>query len=223
MGVRGQGDRIGEATTDANEVLLALNPRSETVRADWRSFKGFSDSYAAAADDIVATLDAASTTSTTVTDNAAALDALLLNTIGFGRAGVRPIGPQPKELDRCDQHPRAHHGVAAEVQPRVHLPACRRQVVLGQRGHSGSRRQRQDIHPGRGDSCWAAIPTSTRTICPSSRPRAARAESRAAGRCPMPARTFLCGQLVTNTGWGTGLDYRPNPGIGIPAGLTTFR
>ena len=29
-GVRGQGERIGQATTDANQVLLALNPRSET-------------------------------------------------------------------------------------------------------------------------------------------------------------------------------------------------
>ena len=53
---------------------------------------------AAAADDIVATLDAASTTSTTVTDNAAALDALLLNTIGFGRAGVNLFAPNQKNL-----------------------------------------------------------------------------------------------------------------------------
>ena len=36
-GVRGKGDRIGQATTDANQVLLALNPRSETVRADWQA------------------------------------------------------------------------------------------------------------------------------------------------------------------------------------------
>ena len=39
-GVRGQGERIGQATTDANQVLLALNPRSETVRADWQALKG---------------------------------------------------------------------------------------------------------------------------------------------------------------------------------------
>ena len=56
-GVRGQGERIGEATTDANQVLLALNPRSETVRADWRALKGFSDTYSAAAQDILATLE----------------------------------------------------------------------------------------------------------------------------------------------------------------------
>jgi phospholipid/cholesterol/gamma-HCH transport system substrate-binding protein len=44
-GVRGQGQRIGAATTDLNQVLLALNPRSETIRADFRSLKGFADTY----------------------------------------------------------------------------------------------------------------------------------------------------------------------------------
>ncbi len=32
-GVRGQGERIGEATTDANQVLLAINPRMDTIAA----------------------------------------------------------------------------------------------------------------------------------------------------------------------------------------------
>ena len=31
--VRGQGERIGQATTDLNQVLTALNDRSETIRA----------------------------------------------------------------------------------------------------------------------------------------------------------------------------------------------
>ena len=35
-GVRGQGEKIGQATTDANQVLLQLNPRSDTIRADWQ-------------------------------------------------------------------------------------------------------------------------------------------------------------------------------------------
>jgi phospholipid/cholesterol/gamma-HCH transport system substrate-binding protein len=38
-GVRGQGERIGQATTDANQVLLELNPRNETIRADWQALK----------------------------------------------------------------------------------------------------------------------------------------------------------------------------------------
>ena len=39
-GVRGQGERIGQATTDANQVLLALNPRTETVRAGLAGAEG---------------------------------------------------------------------------------------------------------------------------------------------------------------------------------------
>ena len=37
--VRGQGERIGKATTDLNQVLQALNARSETIRQDWRSLE----------------------------------------------------------------------------------------------------------------------------------------------------------------------------------------
>ncbi len=36
------------------------------------------------------------------------------------------------------------------------------------------------------------------------------------GSLPDVAKNFPVRQLVTNTGWGTGLDIRPNPGIGHP-------
>ncbi|HEY0226551.1 MAG TPA: MCE family protein, partial [Mycobacterium sp.] len=97
-GVRGQGDRIGEATTDANQVLLAVNPRSETIRGDWRAVKGFSDTYSAAARNIIDVLSAASTTSTTITNHAQDLDALLLNLIGLSRSGINLIGPNKDNL-----------------------------------------------------------------------------------------------------------------------------
>jgi phospholipid/cholesterol/gamma-HCH transport system substrate-binding protein len=67
QGVRGQGERIGQATTDGNELLLALNPRMDTLAQDWRSIKGVGDAYGAAAQNILAILNSASTTSTTVT------------------------------------------------------------------------------------------------------------------------------------------------------------
>ena len=86
--MRGQGERIGQATTDLNQVLTALNDRSETIRQDWRSFKNFNDTYAAAAHDILTVLDAASTTSATVVNHQTSLDNLLLNVIGFSNAGT---------------------------------------------------------------------------------------------------------------------------------------
>ena len=59
------------------------------------------------------------------------------------------------------------------------------------------------------------VPLS-RTTCPMSRPRAGPADSRAADRCPMRRRTSQCASSITDTGFGTGLDVRPNPGIGHP-------
>ena len=97
-GVRGQGERIGQATTDANQVLLALNPRSETIRADWQALKGFSDTYSVAAQDILTTLNAASTTSVTITSHAKQLDALLLATIGLSNSGISLLAPNQANL-----------------------------------------------------------------------------------------------------------------------------
>src|SRR5258705_181445 len=81
------GDRMGEGTTAANHVLGEINPRMATVQQDWRSLTGATDAYSAAAHNILATIDAFSTTSATITDHAADLDALLLNTIGASQAG----------------------------------------------------------------------------------------------------------------------------------------
>src|SRR5258708_2977161 len=97
-GVRGQGPQMGQAITDASQVLAAINPRMDTMAADWRSFKGFSDAYSAAARDILATLDAASTTSATVSSHAKDLDALLLNTIGFSDSATNLLAPNKDNL-----------------------------------------------------------------------------------------------------------------------------
>src|ERR1700742_4280683 len=97
-GLRGKGEALGKATTDLNEVLLAINPRSETIRQDFRALGGFSDTYSAAAHDILTVLDAASTTSTTISNNARSLDALLLNVIGLSGSGINLIGPNKDNL-----------------------------------------------------------------------------------------------------------------------------
>ena len=97
-GFRGKGEALGEAITDLNQVLMAINPRSETIRADYRALKGFADTYSAAAPNLVTVLDAASTTSSTITNNAQALDSLLLNVIGLSNSGINLIGPSQGNL-----------------------------------------------------------------------------------------------------------------------------
>lgn len=87
-GVRGQGERIGEATTAANQVLLAINPRMDNVDRNWRSLKGFADTYSTAAPDIVSTMDAVTSTAATISGHSKQLEALLLSTIGLGDTAV---------------------------------------------------------------------------------------------------------------------------------------
>ncbi|CAM2965157.1 hypothetical protein BST27_13040 [Mycobacterium intermedium] len=90
--VRGKGDRIGHAITDANKVLLAVNPRLGTVHEDWRLFRKTMAVYSAAAPDILSILSSFTTTSDTITANQQSLDALLLSTIGFSQTGINVIG-----------------------------------------------------------------------------------------------------------------------------------
>ena len=42
------------------------------------------------------------------------------------------------------------------------------------------------------------------------------------GSLPDATKNFPVRQLITNTGWGTGLDIRPNPGIGHPCWANYF-
>ena len=43
------------------------------------------------------------------------------------------------------------------------------------------------------------------------------------GSLPDATKNFPVRQLITNTGWGTGLDIRPNWGIGLPCSAQCFQ
>ena len=80
--VRGKGDRLGQAITSANDVLLTVNPRMDTIDKDWRLFGKTTAIYSDAAQDILSILDSAATTSITLTENQRSLDTLLLSAVG---------------------------------------------------------------------------------------------------------------------------------------------
>ena len=90
--VRGKGDRLGQAITDANNVLLTVNPRMETIHKDWRLFGKTTAIYSDAAQDILSVLDSAATTSAALTENQRSLDTLLLSAVGFSQTGINVIG-----------------------------------------------------------------------------------------------------------------------------------
>ncbi|MGE0214841.1 MAG: MCE family protein [Mycolicibacterium sp.] len=221
-GVRGQGERMGRATTDLNEVLRALNDRADTIGADWRSFGRFNDTYAGAADDIVTILDGAATSSATVTGHAAALDDLLLSTIGLARSGTELLG-------RSNDHLVALVDILQPTTRLLHkydpVYTCWLQGAtwfldnggFDVWGGANGRSIQLDVGLLFGNDAYAYpdnLPIIAAKGGPGGRP--------GCGSLPDATKNFPVRQLVTNTGWGTGLDVRPNPGIGHPCWANYF-
>jgi phospholipid/cholesterol/gamma-HCH transport system substrate-binding protein len=220
-GVRGQGERIGEATTDANQVLLAINPRMGTVQQDWRSFKGFSDAYSAAAQDILDTLNAASTTSATITNHASDLDALLLTTIGLSHSGINLLGPNKDNLVRAVNGLEPTTNLLMKYQPEYTCLLLGAKWYLDNAGYAaiGGNGRTVLVDAGilLGDDPYKYpdnLPVVAGKGGPDGKP--------GCGSLPDASKNFPVRHLVTNTGWGTGVDLRPNPGIGHPFWVDFF-
>jgi phospholipid/cholesterol/gamma-HCH transport system substrate-binding protein len=219
--LRGQGDRIGEATTDANQVLLALNPRMDTLGRDWRSLKGFSETYSAAAQNIISTIDAATTTSATIVGHAKALDALLLNTIGFGDTAINFLAPNQDNLSKAINVLQPTTDLLMKYNPEY---TC---LLLGAKwylDHGGShaiggngKSVIVDATLLMGDDPYRYpdnLPIVGAKGGPGGKP--------GCGSLPDATKNYPVRQLITNTGWGTGVDVRPNPGIGFPGWVDFF-
>jgi phospholipid/cholesterol/gamma-HCH transport system substrate-binding protein len=220
-GLRGRGERIGEATTDANEVLTALNARTDVLGADWRSLKGFSDAYAGAAQNIAATLKAASTTSDTVSGQAKDLDALLLNTIGFAQAGVNLLAPSKDNLVHAVNTAKPTTDLLATYDPEYTCLLVGTKWFLDNGGYDmiggNGRTLVVDAAVLLGDDPYKYpdnLPVIAAKGGPGGKP--------GCGSLPDATKNFPVRQLVTNTGWGTGVDIRPNPGIGHPGWIDFF-
>lgn len=214
-GVRGQGERIGQATTDANEVLTALNARTDTIREDFRALAGASDTYSAAAENIVTILDAASTTSVTVADQARQLDALLVNVAGFSRSGVGLLGPSKNNLVRSVESLKATTALLYKYNPSLTCFLVGANVFLEKGGRAAlggngyALVQDAQILLGADQYDYPQnLPTITAKGGPGGKP--------SCGSLPDVGNNWPVRYLVANTGWGTGLDMRPNPGIGFP-------
>ncbi len=211
-GVRGKGEKMGKATTDANQVLLALNPRMQTVAEDWRSFKGFSDAYSAAAGDIMATLDAAGTTSVTITENSAALDTLLLNVSGFANSGIQLLAGNSEKFIEGINVLEPTTALLLKYDPSYTCTILGSKLFLDTAGEwygGNGRTALLDAGIALGDDLYEYpknLPIVAAKGGPGGKP--------GCGSLPDVAKNFPVRQLVTNTGWGTGLDWRPNPGIG---------
>jgi phospholipid/cholesterol/gamma-HCH transport system substrate-binding protein len=216
-GLRGQGSAIGEATTDAHQVLQAVNPRMHTVRRDLKSLKGFSDTYGSAAQNIIKILDSSATTSTTITKNAKDLDALLTSVIGFSRSGVDLIGPNRNNLIKAINILEPATRLLMKYNPELRCLITGGYWLLdkgegyGPSGGANGKSLIVDAALLLGDDPYRYpdnLPIYGAKGGPGGKP--------GCGSLPVVDDNWPVRYLVTNTGWGTGLDLRPNPGIGFP-------
>jgi phospholipid/cholesterol/gamma-HCH transport system substrate-binding protein len=214
-GVRGQGERIGQATTDANQVLLALNPRSDTIRADWQALKGFNDAYGGAAQDILSVINAASTTSATIASHAKQLDALLLSTIGLSNSGISLLAPNQANLVKAINVLQPTTNLLYKYNPEYtcllvgakYLLDAGGYEALGGNGYSFV----LDAALALGDDPYR-YPDNLTIVGAKGGPGG----KPGCGSLPIVDNNWPVRQLITNTGFGTGVDWRPNPGIGFP-------
>ncbi|MDA4105760.1 MCE family protein [Mycolicibacterium holsaticum] len=220
-GVEGQGERIGRATTDANHVLMAVNPRMDTVARDWRALRGFADTYDAAAEDILTVLDAVSATSTTISTRAAELNGLLLAVAGFGRVGVEAVAPGHDNMIRAINVAEPTTGLLMKYNPEFTCMLVGAKWWLDNGGYAafGGNGKSLIIDTSilLGDNPYRYpdhLPIVAAKGGPGGRP--------GCGSLPDASKNFPVRQLVTNTGWGTGQDIRSNPGIGHPWWVNYF-
>src|SRR5271154_303427 len=216
QGVRGQGERMGEATTDLNQVLLALNARSDTIRKDWQKLGALSKTYDASAQNILTILNAVSTTSSTIVNHSSAVDALLLNVVGFAKAGTTLLGTSRDNLVRSVNTLEPTTNLLLKYSPEY---TCFLQGVTWYLNNGGyaawggadGRTLQLDVALLGGNDPYMYpdnLPMVAAKGGPGGKP--------GGGSLPDATKNFPVRQLITDTGWGTGLDLRPNPGIGHP-------
>jgi phospholipid/cholesterol/gamma-HCH transport system substrate-binding protein len=213
--VRGKGDVIGQAITDSNQVLLAVNPRMPTVKLDWQLFGQTAQAYSNAAQDIVSILDSFSTTSSTIANNAGALDQVLLSAVAFSQSGTSVLGGNEPNLVRAMNLLDPTTALLNKYSPTYTCLFQGAQWFLEHGGRDAlggnGRSVIMDAALLAGDDPYRYpdnLPIVNAKGGPGGRP--------SCGSLPDVSKNFPVKYLVTDTGFGTGLDVRPNPGIGFP-------
>jgi phospholipid/cholesterol/gamma-HCH transport system substrate-binding protein len=213
--LRGKGDTIGAAITDANNVLLAVNPRMPTVQHDWQLFGQTVGAYSDAAQDILSVLDSFTKTGDTITGNAGALSDALLSAVGFSQSGVDVIGGNAPNIIRSMNTLVSTTDLLFTYSPTY---TCLFQGAQWFLDHGG-----RDALGGNGKSVImdAALlfgddPYRYPDNLPVVNAKGGPGGKPSCGSLPDVSKNFPVKYLVTDTGFGTGLDVRPNPGIGFP-------
>ncbi|MGZ5391841.1 MAG: MCE family protein [Mycobacterium sp.] len=221
-GLGGHGAIIGQTITDANEVLTAVNSRADTIYADRQAVQDVSDVYSRAAPDILTALEAAGTTSTTIANNSQALDALLTGVIGLSRSGIDLMGSSQANLIESVNLLETTTSLLMKYNPTFTCTLVGAKTALdsGYLAATGGANGKSLILDSAillGADAYR-YPENLAIIGAKGGPGG----KPGCGSLPDVAANWPVRQLITNTGWGTGLDIRPNPGIAFPGYANFF-
>jgi phospholipid/cholesterol/gamma-HCH transport system substrate-binding protein len=179
------------------------------------------DAYGDAAPDILAILSNFSLTSITLTRHASDLDAVLLGTVGLAQAGIDLLGPNHDNLVTAINVLRPTTDLLLKYNPEY---TCLLTGAKNWLDHGG-----YDTAGGNGRSVildaaflFGDDPYRYPDNLPILGAKGGPGGRPGCGSLPDASKNYPVRQLVTNTGWGTGLDMRPNPGIGFPGWADYF-
>lgn len=213
--VRGKGEVMGRAISAADDVLTTVNPRMPVVAQDWKSFAQTAEAYSAAAQDIMSILDSFSTTSTTISAQARELNDALLSAAGFAESGIGVLSANQPNLVQSLNRLEPTTDLLRYYSPAYTCMLQGAQWFLENGG--------RDALGGNGKSVimdsamlFGDDPYRFPDNLPKVNARGGPGGRPGCGSLPDPTKNFPVKYLVTDTGFGTGLDVRPNPGIGFP-------
>ncbi|ORW41769.1 MCE-family protein MCE3A [Mycobacterium paraense] len=221
-GVRGRGERMGEAITASNHVLGEVNPRMPTLQHDWQSLGEVGRAYGGAAQNLIEIVRSFSTTGATITAQASDLDDLLLNVIGVSQAGIDLLAPNRDHLVRVVNVIQPTTDLLLKYNPEYTCLLVGAKSWLDNGGYNvaGAQNGRSILL----DDAFllGSDPYRYPDNLPIVAAKGGPGGKPGCGSLPDVATNYPVRQLVTNTGWGTGLDIRPNPGIGFPGWANFF-
>jgi phospholipid/cholesterol/gamma-HCH transport system substrate-binding protein len=215
-GFRGKGEAIGQAITDFNQVLMEVNPRSELLRADWRAFGGFSDAYAGAAQSLVTVLDSGADVAATINRQSKDLDFALVTLAGLGKSGNKLFSQTNTDnLNHLVEVLEPTTRLLMKYNPELTCTFLGAKLIMD-RGYADAftfngRSFIADAGLLFGDDAYRYpenLPVVDIKGGPGGTP--------SCGSLPDVEKNFPQRYLITNSGFGPGMDVRPNPGIGFP-------
>ncbi|MCV7102721.1 MCE family protein [Mycobacterium palustre] len=214
-GFRGKGQAIGQAISDFNQVLMAVNPRSELLQADWRAFKGFNDTYSDAAKSLMATLNAGSTSSSVITKKSKDLDFALVALAGLGDSGGKLLDQSGEKLTHLLNVLEPTTRLLMKYNPELTCTFLGAKLIMD-RGYADA-----FTFNGRSFIADAGLLFGDDTYkYPDNLPvldiKGGPGGTPSCGSLPDVEKNFPQRYLITDSGFGGGMDVRPNPGIGFP-------